>query len=626
MGKAIWSQGSRLRGLFRYKGALALLTLTAGVALLPGGSFAAPISGAAFTTVNETVDGTGHCQNGNPSINCNIYDGKQYVWLNGGPLAAQPGDGTYFFAVLSPGGQPDPNDGAPLKANGDDPNLSDEFDAYGNRTFSLNGGVITYSGSRDFANNKIRLLPYADTPNPGGVYILAICSLANGYPVTPKSCKYDAFKVKPTVPPPAQGLTGYKDATPSFDRTFHWNITKAVDKTRVNLLHAGDTATFTYTVTVTHDSGVDGNWAVDGTITVINSNENDAVTGVDITDSINDANAACVVTDGTSQTIPADSSSTFGYSCTYSAAPSSSNETNSALVTWPDQDLATDGHLAGGTATFTFPVSWATPTNLIDDCVNVTDTYAGTLGSVCSTDPSPTALTYSRTIPAPTAPPLCVSYPNTATFTTNTSGTTGSASRTVMVCRVPPSTGALTMGFWQNKNGQGIISRYCGGTSGASLYSFLRSYNPFKDLASSTCAGEGAYVYAVIKVATCGGSTCNAMLKAQMLATALDVYFSDPSLGGNRIGAPAAIGGLDIDLTLVCQMIDGSGGATCPGSYENASSAFGGATHLTVSQLLAYAASQSNVGGSSWYGQIKATQVLAKDTFDAINNQVAFLF
>ena len=45
---------------------------------------------------------------------------------------------------------------------------------------------------------------------------------------------------------------------------------------------------------------------------------------------------------------------------------------------------------------------------------------------------------------------------------------------------------------------------------------------------------------------------------------------------------------------------------------------------MTVSQMLAYAASQSNAGGSVWYGQVKAIQELAKDAFDAINNQVAF--
>jgi hypothetical protein len=88
-------------------------------------------------------------------------------------------------------------------------------------------------------------------------------------------------------------------------------------------------------------------------------------------------------------------------------------------------------------------------------------------------------------------------------------------------------------------------------------------------------------------------------------------------------GAP--IGAVAIDLTKICHMIDGSGGtATCTGTYENVSSAFGGATSMTVSQMLSYAASQSNVGGLVWYANVKATQQLAKDAFDATNNQVAF--
>jgi hypothetical protein len=32
----------------------------------------------------------------------------------------------------------------------------------------------------------------------------------------------------------------------------------------------------------------------------------------------------------------------------------------------------------------------------------------------------------------------------------------------------------------------------------------------------------------------------------------------------------------------------------------------------------------SNLGGSNWYGQVKATQELAKNTFDSMNNQKAF--
>jgi len=179
------------------------------------------------------------------------------------------------------------------------------------------------------------------------------------------------------------------------------------------------------------------------------------------------------------------------------------------------------------------------------------------------------------------------------------------------------------MGFWQNRNGQGII-KADGTTAGVcNLTTWLRQYAPFQDLsATATCTQVANYVNNVIKVASATGASMNAMLKAQMLATALDVYFSDPALGGNKIKAPAPIGGLTIDLTQICSAISGS---TCVGPYQDVSSAFGGATSLTVSQMLTYAASQSNVGGSTWYGNNKVTQQLAKNAFDAINNRVAFI-
>jgi uncharacterized repeat protein (TIGR01451 family) len=221
----------------------------------------------------------------------------------------------------------------------------------------------------------------------------------------------------------------------------------------------------------------------------------------------------------------------------------------------------------------------------------------------------------------------------TATQVTNVAYATGTfngqtvTSNTDMVTVTRPSmaTGAKTIGFWQNKNGQGIITSYCAGTNGTSLNTFLLTFKPFQDLAGSTCAKIATYVTNVIKAANASGSSMNAMLKAQMLATALDVYFSSSTLGGNRINAPTAIGAIVIDLTTICKMIDGSGGtASCSGSYYNVSQAFGGAAQMTVSQMLTYAAGQSNVGGSTWYGNNKPLQEKAKDAFDAINNQVAF--
>ena len=144
------------------------------------------VSGAAFTTFNPWVDGEFRDVCKNSIINCNIYGSKPDVWLNGGPIANGLGpDGEYFFAVLVPGGQPDPNDGGKK-------NLSDDYDAYTNRTFTITDGEVSFYGGdhdqdsgnfidpdREFCTSKrgcdpdgfpplIRLYPYADTTNPGG--------------------------------------------------------------------------------------------------------------------------------------------------------------------------------------------------------------------------------------------------------------------------------------------------------------------------------------------------------------------------------------------------------------------------------------------------------------------------
>jgi virginiamycin B lyase len=181
--------------------------------------------------------------------------------------------------------------------------------------------------------------------------------------------------------------------------------------------------------------------------------------------------------------------------------------------------------------------------------------------------------------------------------------------------RVCP-TGAQTRGFWQNKNGQAIIN----GANQSALSTWLNQFNPFSDAPSS---GLATYAYNTLTAATASGASMNAMLKAQMLAAAFDVYFSDPALGGNKINAPTPIGGVTIDLTKICETIDGSG---CSGSFENVSSAFGGPASVSVMNMLLYqnTADPSADAGANWYGQVKATQVLAKDAFDAINNQVAF--
>jgi hypothetical protein len=582
-------------------------------------AMATPVNGAGFSSVNENIDGTGHCKNGNPDVNCNIYDGKEFVWMNGGPLAAQLGDGTYFFAVLVPsgqGGNDDPNDGTPNDLSDISPTSgTGAGDSYTNRTFTISGGILSYSGTHTFDGNRIRLMPYDDTTNPGGVYILAICSLADGYPVAPRNCKYDAFKVQQgdvepppcdtcQPPPPCDPATQVceelptvtlsKTASGRFDQTFAWTIGKSVDRTYVR--QVGGTASFNYTVTASVDDGTVSNVQVSGDITATLNNATSA-TGT-ISDGLLDPGATCTITGGASVSL-AFGANTFPYTCTFNDEPLSINETNTAVLDW--MSGVTEGTV-DASANFSFAVTD------IDDCIAVSDTYGGTLGNVCLGDANPKTFTYSRAISIPEHG--CLSFPNTASFVTNDTGGTGSASQSVTVCG-PPLTGARTIGFWQNKNGQGII---LGGASTAGVCNsgtWLRQYAPFQDLgATANCTAVNAYVTKVIKAASAGGATMNAMLKAQMLATALDVYFSTPSLGGNPLGAASPLGSFVVDLTFV------KGG--------NVSAAFGGATSLTVSQCLSYAASQSNVGGSAWYGQVKSMQEMAKDTFDAINNEQVF--
>jgi hypothetical protein len=214
---------------------VALVLALAG--LMVAATSAQATSGAAYTTINSTADaggtgaGQGLCHNGNGNVNCNQYFAKQFVWINGGPDKNGLSDGTYFFAVLVPGTQHDPNDQPPntFPKPRTDGNLSDDFDPYTNRTFTVKDGeIFSYSGTHDQGidvndNNerKIRLFPYSDTTNNGGVYILAVCQLTGfdnkgapvnfGYPTDPKQCKYDAFKIMedktpPSCPPPRFGF------------------------------------------------------------------------------------------------------------------------------------------------------------------------------------------------------------------------------------------------------------------------------------------------------------------------------------------------------------------------------------------------------------------------------------
>jgi hypothetical protein len=610
------------------------------LALLPAIP-AAAAGNAGYTTFDATQGGCLDSPNG---INCNNYTAKTDVYMNGGPTGGNGLDnGSYYFAVLAPGSQ---NGGFVDGATG---NLSSPHDAASNRTFTVSGGLISanlgnhHTGTSPNGKFIIQLDPYDDTPNPGGVYILAICKVGAS---SPSDCKYDAFRIQ-TATDPNPSLTVSKTAVPSFTRTYAWDGDKAVDKTLVKQVSGN--ATFTYTVNAAVAGHTDSAWQVIGKITVSNPNSFDIIAD-SVTDSVDDG-GTCAVTGGTTVTVPAIGWVVLDYSCSYPISgptPPSGTATNTATAKWNKAAYGTVDGSAQGQKSFDFGTT--SPT-LKDNCATISDTFNGgtanTLGKVCvdgtASNLNPAALPnftesyaastftfkYSRSIAVPQYG--CSSYTNTANFVTSdgklSDTTLSDNSQTVKVCG-PAKTGALTMGFWQNKNGQAIIT---GGASTAGVSNaatWLRQFHPFSDVSpTATPAQLGTYVTGVIKAANASGAAMNAMLKAQMLSTALDVYFSDPALGGNKIGALSPIGGDSIDLTQICKMIDNTAGsATCGGTYENVSSAFGSATSLTVSAMLAYqnTSDPATDAGAVWYGQVKATQQLAKDAFDAINNQVAF--
>jgi hypothetical protein len=343
-----------------------LITALAALVVVP-----LALAGAINTTTDpgQTVNGktTQVCVNGpDPSVNCNIYQQKEDVFLSGSPVQASLGAGTYYFAVVSPGGQPDPNPGAPDLL---------PSDAGIQREFSLdNAGTIFNLGDHLLDSNKLSVFPYNDTPNNGGVYILAVCKISSSQntvaitlpTVDPEDCKYDAFKVKESSVPGASGPTILKDAAGSYTNTYTWDIEKSADKTRVQ--QTGGTASFTYTVHVTHDAGTITDVTISGTITVFNPNDANMV--ADVTDALPDS-TVCSVTGGSGATL-APGDNTFDYSCDLGDTLPASSIDNVATVTWADQTIVPDGFLAGSSTDFTFSSVDFTGTD-VHNCTTVTD-------------------------------------------------------------------------------------------------------------------------------------------------------------------------------------------------------------------------------------------------------------
>jgi hypothetical protein len=469
----------------------------------------------------------------------------------------------------------------------------------------------------------------------------------------------------------ASDLTASKTANPAQDLTYAWQIHKSASPTLIEAI-GGGSKTANYTVTVTHDSGTPGGgWKVTGVITITNPNSGD-VSGVTVSDKIvesdgttQDPGASCtVVTSGFNGTIAGGGSKPLNYTCTYSAQPVTSSETNKAMVSWNPQlsdNTTTPSSSTPATAGIDWSKASSTPK---DNCVDVTDAFNGgtptALGTYCvggssssvpaSVTPSYTSptwtLNYSHSVTVPSTG--CATYPNTAKFTTGDTKTTGTDNASVEACG-PAATGALTMGFWKNTNGQNLIKSYCGPAAtglGNYLAGLGSGSGPFSN-APTSCTGTSglaSYVYNILNGAS--ATDMNKMLKAQMLSTALDVWFSGPgwtSTTVNKVKPPSSflkhnsLGMFNMDTTSVCPMVDNlsTGTATCQNSNPSTNAVTAGAvpnSPMTMQAILTFASTVGSSpwstgaysGSNVWYAGNRTLQNILKNIFDQFNNQLAF--
>jgi hypothetical protein len=148
------------------------------------------------------------------------------------------------------------------------------------------------------------------------------------------------------------------------------------------------------------------------------------------------------------------------------------------------------------------------------------------------------------------------------------------------------------------------------------------------------------YVYNTINDAS--ATNMNKMLKAQMLATALDVWFSGPGWRSTKIGnvkPPSTflshnhLGTFEMDTTAICPMVDNlsTGTASCKNGNPSTDAVAAGAlpaSPMSMQAILDYAATVPPFNGSTsnsiWYAGDRTKQEILKNVFDQFNNQLAF--
>jgi len=326
------------------------------------------------------------------------------------------------------------------------------------------------------------------------------------------------------------GLVVLKTVNCAKETKWEWTIDKSADQSSVTLSE-GQVLLVSYTVDV-DATPLSSSWYVDGTITVFNTS------GAPITiDSVGDdlAPVSCTLF-GSPVSFPFDLGGGVLMNCTYGGAIGSEAAANTATV-----------ESSVGTVSAIAPIDWSEANTVeTDECIDVSDSFAGFLGTVCAGTSTSHTFTYSRWI----GPFECGYYEvdNTASFITNDTGSTGSDFWKILV-DVPCAGGCtLTPGYWKTHSeyGPAPYDSTWADLGGADTPFFGTGKTYYEVLWSSSSGGNAyiilahAYIAAELNVlngATIPGSVESAWLDAQSLLIAYEGSMDIPKKTADRAWA-----------------------------------------------------------------------------------------
>jgi len=215
-----------------------------------------------------------------------------------------------------------------------------------------------------------------------------------------------------------------KTAVGTFDRAWTWDIVKTANTS--SLMLAGDESqAVDYTVTVDAEY-VDVGYNVSGEITITNNHPSVAADIVSVVDELGGVFPAVDCEGATS--VPAGGQIT----CSYGPVDVET-DLNEVIVTQRNYDYDKTGTPSlGGTTEYdaSVAVDYSGPVNEMDECIDVSDSVAGVLGTVCAGE-APKSFQYSHTFGTGGENDVVLeacsegSHPNVASYVTNDTGATG---------------------------------------------------------------------------------------------------------------------------------------------------------------------------------------------------------